>query len=92
LAIGSAFQKFRRKVLKPVAKIAAVVPGPWQAPASYSNKAEAGYNIAKGEGGIGELMTIGGRWLLKRYLARMVLSSNLGKATLVDDAGNSWIL
>jgi hypothetical protein len=56
--IGSAFQKFRRKVLKPVAKIAAVVPGPWQAPAVIYNKLEAGYNIAKGDGGIGDLMTV----------------------------------
>lgn len=57
--IGSAFQKLRRKVLKPVAKVAAVIPGPWQAPAIIYNKAEAGYNIAKGEGGIGDLMTLG---------------------------------
>ena len=56
--IGSAFQKLRRKVLKPVAKIAAVVPGPWQAPAVIYNKLESGYNIAKGEGGIGDLMTV----------------------------------
>ena len=56
--IGSAFQKLRRKVLKPVAKVAAVIPGPWQAPAVIYNKAEAGYNIAKGEGGIGDLMTV----------------------------------
>ena len=56
--IGSAFQKLRRKVLKPVAKIAAVVPGPWQAPAIIYNKLEAGYNIAKGDGGIGDLMTV----------------------------------
>ena len=57
--IGSAFQKLRRKVLKPVAKVAAVIPGPWQAPAVIYNKAESVYNIAKGEGGIGDLMTIG---------------------------------
>ena len=56
--IGSAFQKLRRKVLKPVAKVAAVIPGPWQAPAIIYNKAEAGYNIAKGEGGISDLMTV----------------------------------
>ena len=56
--IGSAFQKLRRKVLKPVAKVAAVIPGPWQAPAIIYNKAEAGYNIAKGEGGIDDLMTV----------------------------------
>ena len=56
--IGSAFQKLRRKVLKPVAKIAAVVPGPWQAPAIIYNKLESGYNIAKGDGGIGDLMTV----------------------------------
>ena len=56
--IGSAFQKLRRKVLKPVAKIAAVVPGPWQAPAIIYNKAESVYNIGKGEGGIGDLMTV----------------------------------
>jgi hypothetical protein len=84
--IGSAFQKFRRKVLKPVAKIAAVVPGPWQAPAIIYNKAEAGYNIAKGEGGIGDLMTIGAGGSQKVF-GKDGAISNLGKANFGADAG-----
>jgi hypothetical protein len=41
-----------------VAPIAAVVPGPWQAPAIIYSKLESGYNIASGKGGIGDLMTV----------------------------------
>ena len=84
--IGSAFQKFRRKVLKPVAKIAAVVPGPWQAPAIIYNKAESVYNIAKGEGGIGDLMTIGAGGSQKVF-GKDGAISNLGKANFGADAG-----
>jgi len=84
--IGSAFQKLRRKVLKPVSKIAAVVPGPWQAPAIIYNKAESVYNIAKGEGGIGDLMTVmaGGS---QKVFGKDGAISNLGKANFGADAG-----
>ena len=84
--IGSAFQKLRRKVLKPVAKIAAVVPGPWQAPAIIYNKAESVYNIGKGEGGIGDLMTVmaGGS---QKVFGKDGAISNLGKANFGADAG-----
>ena len=46
-----------KKVAKVIAPVAAVVPGPWQAPAIAYNRARAVVNIAKGEGGIGDLMT-----------------------------------
>ena len=36
------------------------MPGPWQAPAIAYNRAKAVVNIAKGEGGIGDLMTASG--------------------------------
>ena len=84
--IGSAFQKLRRKVLKPVAKVAAVIPGPWQAPAVIYNKAESVYNIAKGEGGIGDLMTIGAGGSQKVF-GKDGAISNLGKANFGADAG-----
>ena len=84
--IGSAFQKLRRKVLKPVAKIASVIPGPWQAPAIIYNKAESVYNIGKGEGGIGDLMTVmaGGS---QKVFGKDGAISNLGKANFGADAG-----
>jgi len=47
-----------KKVVKKVAPIAAVIPGPWQAPAIIYNKGKAAVNLAKGEGGIGDLMTV----------------------------------
>ena len=84
--IGSAFQKLRRKVLKPVAKVAAVIPGPWQAPAVIYNKAESVYNIAKGEGGIGDLMTIGAGGSQKVF-GKDGAISNLGKANFGAEAG-----
>src|SRR6056300_1616894 len=47
-----------KKVVKKVAPIAAVIPGPWQAPAILYNKGRAVVNIAKGEGGLGDIMTV----------------------------------
>ncbi len=46
-----------KKVVKKVAPIAAVIPGPWQGPAIMYNRGKAVVNIAKGEGGIGDLVT-----------------------------------
>lgn len=47
-----------KKVVKKVAPVAAVIPGPWQAPAVLYNKGRAVVNIAKGEGGLGDIMTV----------------------------------
>tara|TARA_R110001583_G_scaffold59222_2_gene176204 strand:- start:199 stop:1524 length:1326 start_codon:yes stop_codon:yes gene_type:complete len=47
-----------KKVVKVVAPVAAVIPGPWQAPAILYNKGKAVVNIAKGDGGLGDLMTV----------------------------------
>ena len=49
-----------KKVVKVIAPVAAIVPGPWQAPALAYNRGRAVVNIAKGEGGIGDLMTAAG--------------------------------
>ena len=46
-----------KKVVKKVAPVAAVIPGPWQGPAIAYNRGRAVVNIAKGEGGIGDLLT-----------------------------------
>ncbi len=58
--IGKFVKKLARsvkKVVKKVAPIAAVIPGPWQGPAIMYNRGKAVVNIAKGEGGIGDLVT-----------------------------------
>ena len=49
--------KSLKKVAKKIAPIAAVIPGPWQGPAIMYNRGRAAINIAKGEGGIGDLIT-----------------------------------
>ena len=46
-----------KKVVKKVAPIAAVIPGPWQGPAIAYNRGKAAISLAKGEGGIGDLIT-----------------------------------
>ena len=48
-----------KKVIKVIAPIAAVIPGPWQSFAVVYNKANAVNNIAKGEGGLGDILTLG---------------------------------
>ena len=59
--LGKFFKKAARavkKVVKKIAPVAAVIPGPWQAPAILYNKGRAVVNIAKGEGGLGDIMTV----------------------------------
>ena len=51
--------KKAKNVVKKVAPIAAVIPGPWQPFAAVYQKGSALNNIAKGEGGIGDLLTLG---------------------------------
>src|SRR5210317_838669 len=51
--------KKAKNVIKKVAPIAAVIPGPWQPFAAVYQKGSALNNIAKGEGGIGDLLTLG---------------------------------
>jgi len=63
-----------KKVVKVIAPVAAVVPGPWQAPAIAYNRAKAVVNIAKGEGGVGDLLTaaggIGGDSKIGKFLGK----------------------
>src|SRR5210317_2186068 len=51
--------KKAKKIIKKVAPVAAVIPGPWQPFAAVYQKGSALNNIAKGEGGIGDLLTLG---------------------------------
>jgi hypothetical protein len=51
--------KKAKKALKIIAPIAAVIPGPWQPFAAVYQKGNALNNIAKGDGGIGDLLTLG---------------------------------
>ena len=47
-----------KKVVKKVAPVAAVIPGPWQPFAAVYQKGNAALKLAKGEGGLGDIMTI----------------------------------
>ena len=47
-----------KKVVKKVAPIAAVIPGPWQPFAAVYQKGAAALKLAKGEGGLGDIMTL----------------------------------
>tara|TARA_R110000764_G_scaffold102123_3_gene187581 strand:- start:39 stop:1751 length:1713 start_codon:yes stop_codon:yes gene_type:complete len=47
-----------KKVVKKIAPIAAVIPGPWTPFAVTYQKGAAALRIAKGEGGLGDIMTV----------------------------------
>jgi len=47
-----------KKVVKKIAPIAAVIPGPWQPFAAVYQKGSAALKLAKGEGGLGDIMTL----------------------------------
>jgi len=47
-----------KKVVKKIAPIAAVIPGPWQPFAAVYQKGSAALRVVKGEGGLGDIMTL----------------------------------
>ena len=47
-----------KKVVKKVAPVAAVIPGPWQPFAAVYQKGNAALKLAKGEGGLGDILTL----------------------------------
>ena len=47
-----------KKVVKKVAPVAAVIPGPWQPFAAVYQKGNAALKLAKGEGGLGDILTV----------------------------------
>ena len=69
-----------KKVAKVIAPVAAIVPGPWQAPAIAYNRGRAVVNIAKGEGGIGDLMTAAGGFGGDSKIGKFIGDSKIGKA------------
>ena len=69
-----------KKVAKVIAPVAAVVPGPWQAPAIAYNRGRAVVNIAKGKGGIGDLMTAAGGFGGDSKIGKFIGDSKIGKA------------
>ena len=69
-----------KKVVKVIAPVAAIVPGPWQGPAIAYNRAKAVVNIAKGEGGIGDLLTASGGFGGDSKIGKFFGDSKIGKA------------
>jgi len=47
-----------KKVVKKIAPVAAIIPGPWQPFAAVYQKGAAALKIAKGEGGLGDVFTL----------------------------------
>ena len=47
-----------KKVVKAVAPVAAVIPGPWQAPAILYQKGAAALKVVKGEASLGDIATL----------------------------------
>tara|TARA_R100001015_G_scaffold10901_1_gene4492 strand:+ start:1255 stop:2499 length:1245 start_codon:yes stop_codon:yes gene_type:complete len=47
-----------KKVIDPIAQVASVIPGPWQPAAAIYTKGKSVISLAKGEGGIGDLVNV----------------------------------
>ena len=81
-----------KKVVKKVAPIAAVIPGPWQPFAAVYQKGNAALKLAKGEGGLGDIMTLmaGGNQsvLVKMGLSSKIWSRVSGNLELTKDFGS----
>ena len=78
--------KKAKKALKVIAPIAAVVPGPWQPFAAVYQKGNALNNIAKGDGGIGDLLTLGAGGSQKLFGDKGALA-NIKAGTGITDLG-----
>ena len=68
-----------KKVVKKIAPVAAIIPGPWQAPALAYNRGRAVVNIATGKGGIGDLMTVAGGFAGDGKMGKAFGDSKIGK-------------
>ena len=81
-----------KKVVKKVAPIAAVIPGPWQPFAAVYQKGNAALKLAKGEGGLGDIMTLaaGGRQSLfgKEGAIEAIKSGSFKDIGFVDSLKN----
>jgi len=75
-----------KKVVKAIAPVAAVIPGPWQAPAVIYQKGNAALKIAKGEASLGDIMTLaaGGNQSL---FGKEGAIANLGKTNFGAESG-----
>jgi hypothetical protein len=78
--------KKAKKVIKKIAPIASVIPGPWQPFAAVYQKGNALNNIAKGDGGIGDLLTLGAGGSQKVFGDKGALA-NIKAGTGITDLG-----
>jgi len=58
--LSKTWKKVKDKVIKPVAKVAKFVPGPWQAPAALVDTASTVYDVAKGRANPLALLSVAG--------------------------------
>ena len=58
--LSKTWKKLKDKVIKPVAKVAKFVPGPWQAPAALVDTASTVYDVAKGRANPLALLSVAG--------------------------------
>ena len=58
--LSKIWKKVKDKVIKPVAKVAKFVPGPWQAPAALIDTASTVYDVAKGRANPLALLSVAG--------------------------------
>jgi len=87
----SKIAKKLKKVVKKIAPIAAVIPGPWQPFAVVYNKGNALNNIAKGDGSIFDVMTLGAGGSQKLFgdkgaLANIKAGTGIGSLSNVTEA------
>ena len=87
----SKIAKKLKKVVKAIAPIAAVIPGPWQPFAVVYNKGNALNNIAKGDGSIFDVMTLGAGGSQKLFgdkgaLANIKAGTGIGSLSNVTEA------
>ena len=90
----SKIAKKLKKVVKEIAPIAAVIPGPWQPFAVVYNKGNALNNIAKGDGSIFDVMTLGAGGSQKVFgdkgaLANIKAGTGIGSLSNVTNALSS---
>ena len=90
----SKIAKKLKKVVKKIAPIAAVIPGPWQPFAVVYNKGNALNNIAKGDGSIFDVMTLGAGGSQKVFgdkgaLANIKAGTGIGSLSNVTNALSS---
>jgi len=88
---AKSLKKVAKKVIKPLAKVAQFIPGPWQPLAALATKAWTVYDVAKGRASPLALLTVAGPMATGGGLGQNISDiTSAGSGSFMDGIGKSF--